>query len=122
MNENASYVFFKELPVGDPSKGADGAQGVPLTPSASLAVDLKFHALGAPLWVDARAPSADANSEDVEFRHLFIAQDTGGAIRGPVRGDVYWGVGGTAESIAGRMAHKGSLFVLLPKPLAAKID
>lgn len=122
MNENASYVFFKELPVGDPSKGADGAQGVPLTPSASLAIDLKFHALGAPLWVDARAPSEDANSEDVDFRHLFIAQDTGGAIRGPVRGDVYWGVGGKAESIAGRMAHKGFLYILLPKPLAAKID
>lgn len=121
MNENASYVFFKELPVGDASKGADGAQGVPLTASASLAVDLKFHALGAPVWVDARAPGMDTQSEDVELHRLFVAQDTGGAIRGPVRGDVYWGVGRDAESIAGRMAHKGRMFILLPKPLAAKV-
>jgi membrane-bound lytic murein transglycosylase A len=53
---------------------------------------------------------------------LFVAQDTGGAIRGPVRGDVYWGVGQEAESIAGRMAHKGKMFILLPKPLAAKVN
>jgi membrane-bound lytic murein transglycosylase A len=62
MNENASYVFFKEQPVGDPSKGADGAQGVPLTASGSLAVDLKFHALGTPMWVEARAPGADVEA------------------------------------------------------------
>lgn len=120
MNENASYVFFKELPVGDPTKGADGAQGVPLTASASLAVDLKFHALGAPLWVEARAPGTDPAAQDVVLRRLFVAQDTGGAIRGPVRGDVYWGVGPDAESVAGRMAHKGRMYILLPKPLAAK--
>ena len=120
MNENASYVFFKELPVGDPSKGADGAQGVPLTASGSIAVDLKFHALGSPMWIEARAPGADEQEPDVMLRRLFVAQDTGGAIRGPVRGDVYWGVGRDAESIAGRMAHKGRMFILLPKPLAAK--
>jgi membrane-bound lytic murein transglycosylase A len=122
MNENASYVFFKEQPVGDPSKGADGAQGVPLTASGSLAVDLKFHALGTPMWVEARMPGADAEAPDVMLRRLFVAQDTGGAIRGPVRGDVYWGVGQEAESIAGRMAHKGKMFILLPKPLAANVN
>lgn len=122
MNQNASYVFFKRLPIGDPSRGANGAQGVPLTPSASLAVDLKFHALGAPMWVEASAPDAAPGADDRPLRQLFIAQDTGGAIRGPVRGDVYWGSGREAESIAGRMAHKGVLHVLLPKALAARID
>ena len=122
MNENASYVFFKELPIDDPSKGADGAQGVALTAQASLAVDLKYHALGALMWVDAKAPSADSSNEDSGLHRLFVAQDTGGAIRGPVRGDVYWGVGREAESIAGRMAHKGRLHVLLPKPVSARLN
>jgi membrane-bound lytic murein transglycosylase A len=120
MNENASYVFFKELPIADPALGAEGAQSVPLTPEASLAVDLKFHGLGAPMWVDATAPAE--TGPDVVFRRLAIAQDTGGAIRGPVRGDVYWGAGGRAEEIAGRMAHRGRLTVLLPKAVAARIN
>lgn len=122
MNENASYVFFKELPIADPALGADGAQGVPLTPEASLAVDLRFHGLGAPMWVDGSAPAADAAAADGSFRRLLIAQDTGGAIRGPVRGDVYWGAGAGPESVAGRMAHRGRLFVLLPKSVAARLD
>ena len=122
MSENASYVFFKEVPLGDPSVGANGAQGVPLTPEASLAVDLRFHALGVPMWVDGRSPAENADADDVDLRRLFIAQDTGGAIRGPIRGDVYWGAGARAESIAGRMAHKGRLHVLLPKALVSKLD
>jgi membrane-bound lytic murein transglycosylase A len=120
MNENASYVFFKEQPIADPSLGAEGAQSVPLTPEASLAVDLRFHGLGAPMWIDATAP-AEAGG-NVVFRRLVIAQDTGGAIRGPVRGDVYWGAGARAEEIAGRMAHRGRLVVLLPKAVAARIN
>jgi len=122
MNENASYVFFKAQPIGDPSKGANGAQGVPLTAEASLAVDLRFHALGVPMWVEGRAPNNQEAEPDVDLRHLFIAQDTGGAIRGPIRGDIYWGTGSYAESVAGRMAHKGRLFVLLPKPLAQRLN
>jgi membrane-bound lytic murein transglycosylase A len=74
------------------------------------------------MWVEARAPGATPEAPDVTLRRLFVAQDTGGAIRGPVRGDVYWGAGQEAESIAGRMAHKGKMFVLLPKPLAAKVN
>jgi membrane-bound lytic murein transglycosylase A len=122
MNENASFVFFKEMPIADPALGADGAQGVPLTPEASLAVDLRFHGLGAPMWIDANAPADDAKNPDVAFRRLVVAQDTGGAIRGPVRGDVYWGANARAESVAGRMAHKGKLFVLLPKAAAARLN
>lgn len=122
MNENASFVFFKEQPLADPSLGAEGAQGVPLTAEASLAVDLRFHALGVPMWVAANAPSQDADEADAPFRRLMVAQDTGGAIRGPVRGDVYWGAGAKAEEVAGRMAHKGQLFVLLPKALAERLN
>jgi membrane-bound lytic murein transglycosylase A len=120
MNENASYVFFKEQPIADPALGAEGAQSVPLTPEASLAVDLRFHGLGAPMWVDATAP-AEAGG-NVVFRRLLVAQDTGGAIRGPVRGDVYWGAGPRAAEIAGRMAHRGRLYVLLPKAVVARLD
>lgn len=122
MNENPSYVFFKEQPLADPALGADGAQGVALTPEASLAVDLRFHGLGAPMWIDGTAPADDAAADDVVFRRLLVAQDTGGAIRGPVRGDVYWGSSARAESVAGRMAHKGRLFVLLPKAVAARLQ
>jgi membrane-bound lytic murein transglycosylase A len=121
MNENPSYVFFKEQPLADPSLGAEGAQGVPLTVEASLAVDLRFPGLGAPMWVDGSAPADDAAAGDVAFRRLLIAQDTGGAIRGPVRGDVYWGSGARAESIAGRMAHRGQFYALLPKAVAARL-
>jgi membrane-bound lytic murein transglycosylase A len=122
MNENASYVFFKSLPIGDASKGANGAQGVPLTPEASLAVDLRFHALGVPMWVEGRAPGDRDSEQDVDLRRLFVAQDTGGAIRGPVRGDVYWGSGDRAESVAGRMSHRGKLYVFLPKALAQRVN
>lgn len=121
MNENASYVFFKELPAADANQGAPGSAGVPLTAEASLAVDTRFHGLGTPMWIEAHAPAVDAAKPDVDFDRLLIAQDTGGAIRGPVRGDVYWGAGKTAESVAGRMAHKGKLIVLLPKSVAAKL-
>lgn len=121
MDENASYVFFKELPIADARLGADGAQGVALTPEASLAVDLRFHGLGAPMWIEATAPS-DETAADAPFQRLVVAQDTGGAIRGPVRGDVYWGAGAKAESIAGRMAHRGKLYVLLPKAVAARLN
>ena len=122
MNENASYVFFKEMPIADPSVGADGAQGVPLTSEGSVAVDLKFHALGAPVWIDVKAPAEDSSKEDEALQKLFVMQDTGGAIRGPVRADIYWGTGVRAESIAGRMAHKGRMYVLLPKPVAARLN
>lgn len=122
MNENASFVFFKEQALDDPSLGAEGAQGVRLTSEASLAVDLRFHALGAPMWVDGTAPADDEKAEDVSFRRLLVAQDTGGAIRGPVRGDVYWGSTARAESVAGRMAHKGKLYVFVPKAVAARLN
>jgi membrane-bound lytic murein transglycosylase A len=121
MATNASFVFFKEEPVGDPTLGSKGAEGVALTPGASLAVDPRIHPLGVPFFVATTRPSENPGEGDVPFRKLLVAQDIGGAIRGPVRGDVFWGFGRAAEAIAGRMKQTGQLYVLLPKKLAARL-
>ena len=121
MESDASFVFFRLMPLVDPVLGANGSEGVPLTPGASLAVDAKLHALGVPVYVAATAPDADAAKPDRPFDRLLIAQDTGGAISGSVRGDVFWGFGKAAEAIAGRMKAHGTMYVLLPKPLAARL-
>jgi peptidoglycan lytic transglycosylase A len=121
MNANASYVFFTEQPIGDPSLGALGTQGVPLTPEASLAVDLTVHALGVPVWLETTAPDPDSTKPDRPFQRLLVMQDSGGAIRGPVRGDVYWGYSPDAGSIAGRMRSEGRMTVLLPRGVAARL-
>ncbi|HYM17596.1 MAG TPA: MltA domain-containing protein [Micropepsaceae bacterium] len=119
MNHDASYVFFAEQPIGDAMIGAPGAEGVPLTPEASLAVDLSIHALGVPAFLEATAP--DETGSDRAFNRLLMMQDTGGAIKGAVRGDVYWGFGKRAEEIAGRMKNQGRLTVLLPKARATRL-
>lgn len=116
MGTNPSYVFFRVLG----REGPYGAQGVVLTPGRSLAVDRAFHALGVPMWLAATRPAAEPGGSDVPLRRLMIAQDTGGAIRGPVRGDVFWGPGEEAEEIAGRMKNDGKLWVLLPRRVAAE--
>jgi membrane-bound lytic murein transglycosylase A len=121
METDPSYVFFHEEPLGDPNAGSNGSEGVPLTPGASLAVDQRIHPLGLPVYVTATRPDADVNRSEHPFDQLLIAQDTGGAIRGPARGDVYWGFGKEAESIAGRMKSDGRMFVLLPKSVAARL-
>jgi membrane-bound lytic murein transglycosylase A len=111
MNTDASYVFFAEEPVGDRQLGAKGAQGVSLTPKASLAVDTREHALGTPFYVAGPAP----------LGRLMVAQDIGGAIRGVVRGDVYFGFGSEAEAQAGTMNQPGRLYALLPKPVVQRL-
>lgn len=116
---NASYVFFEEREALDEDLGPLGAQGVPLTPGRSLAVDRRFHMLGAPIWVDIEPVEAVGPKP---IRRLMIAQDTGGAIRGPIRGDVFWGSGDEAGAIAGVMRAQGRLYVLLPRPLAARLE
>ncbi|MDF1791980.1 MAG: MltA domain-containing protein [Thalassobaculaceae bacterium] len=103
MNRNPSYIFFRELK-GD---GPIGAQGVALTAGRSLAVDRTKHALGVPIWVD-------IDYGEGGLRRLMVAQDTGGAIRGPVRGDFFWGSGDAAGEKAGAMAAKGRMWLLLP--------
>jgi peptidoglycan lytic transglycosylase A len=104
MDENPSYVFFREI-TGD---APIGAQGVALTAERSLAVDRDFVPLGVPVWLD-----ADLGSE--KLQRLMVAQDTGGAIRGPVRGDVFWGFGEDAAQRAGTMKAAGEYYLLLPK-------
>jgi len=116
MESDASYVFFKESPLGDPALGSAGTQNVPLTPEASIAVDAKVHPLGAPFFVATTTPDGKP------LRNLFIAQDTGGAIKGPVRADIFFGFGHQAESLAGAMKQPGVMYVLLPKAAAAHVN
>ncbi|MEW6414707.1 MAG: murein transglycosylase A [Pseudomonadota bacterium] len=110
---NPSYVFFRELPNGLP--GPLGALGVPLTAGRSIAVDPRFIPLGAPVFLATTQP----NSPE-PLNRLVMAQDTGGAIRGGVRADFFWGFGDAAGERAGRMKQRGRMWVLLPKdyPLA----
>lgn len=114
LHKNPSYVFFRELPPAEGAPGPPGAQGVPLTPGRSLAVDRRFVPLGVPLWLDTTAPLPEGERP---LRRLVVAQDTGGAIRGPVRGDLFWGAGREAEHIAGHMKSRGRSWVLLPREL-----
>lgn len=107
---NASYVFFRPLDTPPAGLGPPGAQGVALTPHRSIAVDRRFHAMGTPVYVDIPPPDDDTPA----IRKLMIAQDTGGAIRGPVRGDYFWGAGEEAGQRAGVMNADGRLFVLMP--------
>ena len=117
MQENNSFVFFRWLDGKTAELGPVGAQGVPLLAGRSLAVDRKFLPLGAPLWLVAEAPDSDPSKPDQTLRRLMVTQDTGGAIRGPVRGDVFWGTGRDAGEIAGRMKHQGRYWLLLPRDL-----
>jgi membrane-bound lytic murein transglycosylase A len=114
MHENASYIFFRRLNGDAPV----GAQGVPLTPGRSLAVDDKWIPYGLPIWLDTVTTDRQNNDGDPKhFRRLMIAQDTGGAINGIVRGDVYWGTGDAAGAIAGQMQEAGRYYGLLPRLL-----
>lgn len=108
LNANPSLVFFRELPVE--GSGPQGAMGLALTPERSLAVDPRHVPLGAPIWLATTRP----NSEQALTR-LMLGQDTGGAIRGVVRADFYWGSGAEAGSQAGKMRQQGRMWVLMPK-------
>lgn len=121
MNINPSFIFFRLLQ-GD---GPEGAQGVVLTDRRSLAVDRRYVPLGVPIWLDVTAPTGpttEAGKPSMEpFRQLMVAQDTGGAIKGAIRGDVYWGAGVDAGWIAGHMSNMGSWYMLLPNAVAARL-
>ena len=107
LNTNPSYIFFREAP-GD-TESPPGALGVPLTAGRSVAVDRRYTPLGAPVFLATTWP----NSERPLYR-LMMAQDTGGAIKGPVRADFFWGMGDAAGSEAGRMKQPLKMWVLLP--------
>ena len=105
MAENPRFVFFRQIE-GD---GPIGAAGVALTPGRSLAVDTHFVPLGLPLWLDTTDPAGQS------MRRLMVAQDTGAAIKGPVRGDFFWGSGAAAFDKAGKMKSRGGYYLLLPR-------
>jgi len=110
MDSNPSYVFFREIKGDFPL----GAEGVALTPERSLAVDHRFIPYGVPVWLDAGDPMQTYKP----LRQLMVAQDTGGAITGPVRGDIFFGFGKDAADRAGAMKQPGHYYLLLPKPPA----
>jgi membrane-bound lytic murein transglycosylase A len=115
LNANPSLVFFRELPVE--GSGPQGAMGLALTPERSLAIDPRHVPLGAPIWLATTRP----NSEQALTR-LMLAQDTGGAIRGVVRADFYWGSGVDAGNQAGKMRQQGRMWVLMPRSYEAPAE
>jgi len=113
LAENPSYVFFRKLP--EDIQSPPGALGIPLTPLRSLAVDPRTIPLGAPVFLSTTYPGTD-----FPLKQLMVAQDTGGAIKGEVRADFFWGMGNDAGKVAGKMKQDGQLWVLLPKGLIAE--
>lgn len=110
MNENPSYIFFRKIEGGE---GPIGAQGVHLTPLRSIAIDKSLYGYGTPFFIATQQPI---------LNRLTIAQDTGGAIKGPVRADVFWGYGQEAEAQSGPMQSKGAYWLLLPNEVAAALQ
>lgn len=109
MNENRSFIFFHEAPLADESLGPVAAAGVPLTSGRSLAVDRKLHTFHVPVFVETRLP------DGAEFARLLVAQDTGSAIVGPARGDIFFGSGDAAGAVAGAMQSPGRFVLLAPR-------
>ncbi len=115
--KNRSYVFFNETPL-KPNEEPLGAEGIPLTPGRSLAVDPKIHVYGTPIWIDARFPITSDMPQN-KFQHLMFAQDTGSAIRGAARADIYFGHGEDIPHIAGRIKQFGKFVMLVPQGISA---
>jgi membrane-bound lytic murein transglycosylase A len=109
METNKSYVFFTEID----GEGPVGGEGIALTPMRSLAIDHSIIPYGMPVFISVEHPT----QEGQQINRLMMAQDTGGAIRGPVRGDFFWGYGSKAEELAGKMKSQGQYWFLLPKTL-----
>lgn len=112
LYSNPSYIFFKANKA-DATKGPVGSLNVPLTPERSIAVDRRHIPLGHPVWLDTLLPGTNE-----PYQRLMVAQDTGGAINGAVRADIYFGHGARAENLAGTMKQAGRLFILLPNTQA----
>jgi membrane-bound lytic murein transglycosylase A len=123
LEENPSYVFFREVPAPAPGTlearidGPIGSLGVPLLRERSVAVDTRYVPLGAPVFLDTTAPLTDT-----PLQRLALAQDTGGAIRGIVRADYFWGFGADAGREAGRMKQPGRMWILWPRGAALPVS
>ncbi len=118
LEKNQSYVFFREIK----GEGPIGAQGVPLTPMRSLAVDKKYIPYGAPIWLEAKLNGGANEENSAHFQKLLVAQDTGGAIKGPIRGDIFFGYGVDAEKMAGYQNNEGKYFILLPNAISEEVS
>lgn len=112
-----SYVFFKTVADRPQTEGPQGALGVPLTPGRSVAVDPRVTPLGYPVFLSAPAPAGSS----ISMQRLVFAQDTGGAIRGAVRADYFWGFGNEAGQMARSTRHRGQMWVLLPTAEASRL-
>jgi membrane-bound lytic murein transglycosylase A len=113
--KNRSYVFFREAALSAVEE-PKGAQGVSLTPGRSIAVDKALHIYGTPFYIEADLP-IDSTQPTTKFRRLMVGQDTGSAIVGPARADLYFGAGQEAGTIAGRIRHPGRFAMLVPREL-----
>jgi membrane-bound lytic murein transglycosylase A len=121
--QNKSYVFFRITDLATEDE-AVGGQGVPLMPGRSIAIDRALHAYGTPFFIQAELPIANQKT-GTKFDRLMIAQDTGSAIVGPARADIYFGAGDEAARIAGRIKNPGTFVMLVPReldPVAAGSD
>jgi len=114
--KNRSFVFFQETNLAAHEE-CIGAQGIPLTPGRSLAVDKKLHVYGTPVWIDADLP-IESEKPETKFRRLMFAQDTGSAILGPARADIYFGSGEEISHVAGRIKQFGKFVMLVPQNVA----
>lgn len=117
---NKSYVFFRETHLPADQEPV-GAQGISLTPGRSIAVDRKLHVYGTPFFISAYLP-LEGLKPDTWFKRLMVAQDTGGAIIGPARADIYFGAGDEAASVSGRLRHHGKFVMLAPRELMPATD
>src|SRR6202022_3385028 len=113
--QNRSYVFFREVQLSEKDE-AVGAQGVPLTPGRSIAVDKALHVYGTPFFIEGELP-IDSEQSKTPFRRLMVAQDPGSAIVGPARADIYFGAGADAGRVSGRLRHNMRFVILVPKSL-----
>jgi len=114
MNTNPRYVFFEKQTIFNSSTGPKGTQGVGLTAKASIAVDTAYHSFGSPIWIDSRLPQSEKDWTGKETQFLAIAQDTGGAIKGALRGDLFYGSGEQAGKLAGIQKHPARWWTLMP--------
>jgi membrane-bound lytic murein transglycosylase A len=117
LSSDPSYVFFKTVADRPVTEGPQGALGVPLTPGRSVAVDPRVTPLGYPVFLSAPAPAGSS----ISMQRLVFAQDTGGAIRGAVRADYFWGFGNEAGQMARSTRHRGQMWVLLPTAEASRL-
>lgn len=117
IGQNPRYVFFQARPVSDPARGPEGASGLALTPLGSMAIDPQRHAFGVPYLVETEAPGLGG-----AWSGVLVSQDTGGAIKGAVRGDIFFGTGNAAGDAAGTMNAPGRMWALLPRAVAERLE